>query len=196
MQGTRLGGCLRTGDVPGTGNNPLPLPPSRLLARPAWAHPEDVVALVEELPGLTLATRLQAVRVAWLHDIIEDGKKEDGSPVTADDLRRETADDGVLEAVIELSHHRRETREDYLARVTYNCDDPDILLVKVCDRVCNMREAALSFKDERWARYVDECSTYFLPSLRLLRRSLPLTHDFLRTELCRAIGVRPVVRPK
>ncbi len=176
----------------------LPLSKRLLTDRQAWEHPQDVVMLFWELPGLEEPLRAWGVRVAWLHDIIEDGVKEDGSPVTEDDLRHEL-DDGVLDAVVELSHHKlttlSEDRHSYLSRVTVD-SGLDVLLVKLCDRVCNMREAALSFKAARWARYVDECSTYFLPGLERVRKVYPQAYDFLRTELCRAMGARPVVRPE
>lgn len=40
--------------------------------RREWMHPQDVVELVEQIPGVSEGMREYAQTIAWLHDIIED----------------------------------------------------------------------------------------------------------------------------
>lgn len=101
--------------------------------------------------------------VAWLHDIIEDGRKQDGSCVTSQDLIEQGIVPKVVEAVIALSQREGEDKVSYLVRL--RGASSRVKVVKAADRVCNLREGKSTFKDARWGRYVRETRQFILPLL-------------------------------
>lgn len=176
--------------------------------RPAWEHPADLVRVLDQRPGdFSVAGQVKAKAMAWLHDVLEDGKI-DGQPVTVEDLQRHSyvmvahpeggfvlpeiiADDAclppeVIEGVLQLTHKPGASKEDYyktLAGIDYLPK-----LVKCVDRVCNLHEGAETFKPARWARYVRETQTYILPLADSLNKD---TARWLRTLLLDAMALRP-----
>jgi (p)ppGpp synthase/HD superfamily hydrolase len=181
-------------------------------ARPAWKHPEDLAKLLHDLIGPTpdpgpegpgglpvsereqheyTRYRDQLVATAWLHDIIEDGRKLDGTEVTEEDLRAEGVEEIVIEDVVALTQREGEDKPVYLARL--EAASSRAKLVKIVDRICNLREGKTTFKDARWARYLDETQKYIVPLLG------GVTHSYirlvLRDLLHTAAGARPAVPP-
>lgn len=149
--------------------------------RMAWEHPADLVRLLGERPGeFSEAGQIQAMTIAWLHDLIEDGRKENGTRVTIEDLAkvpRQPTDplaphfgvfsETVLESVVQLTHVHGTTKIDYYRQLQ---DIPMIpKLVKCVDRICNLREGRATFKQLRWERYVSETEQYILPLAQALR---------------------------
>lgn len=132
----------------------------------------------------------EVMAVAWLHDIIEDGVRENGKHVTADDLRAERIPEAVIEGVVWLSHQEGEPKHAYLTRVLDA--PPKIRLVKLVDRICNLREGKESFKDARWARYVQETAEFITPLLVNLGEFAYL-EPLLKGMLVSAVAGRPVV---
>lgn len=194
----RLTGGTREGAGPGLRQGPG--------NRQAWEHPQDLVNLLAELKGIARPplealgpNRLDAfferlTDIAWLHDIIEDGRKGDGSKVTKDDLYHEGIHEDVITAVLHLTHREDEEKIVYLARLRDRAAGggigPDVIIVKLVDRICNLREGKNVFKDHRWARVIKETNEYILP----MADALPLSEQiWLRDNLLAAIQARPVV---
>jgi (p)ppGpp synthase/HD superfamily hydrolase len=170
--------------------------------RAAWEHPQDLVNLLLEMRGsftVSLSNGLNEVLsdepfdrmrdIAWMHDLYEDGKKEDGSKVTAEDLRVEGFGVRVTNGVSMLSQSENEEKVQYLAGLTSKLDE-ETAIVKCVDRICNLREGKASFKDKRWARYINETQAYILPLLNLIRQPFK---DWLKQHLLSAMAARPVV---
>ncbi len=198
--------------MPGTRQGPM--------ARPAWEHPHDIVKLLNELLGpepeiepynaavslldgpmvfekeldtwgmmIRSGARMQLIEIAWLHDILEDGIKEDGHLVTWETLCDEGISLRVIKAVASLSKRADEEKPIYLARLSGAL--PEAKLVKVVDRICNLREGKDSFKDKRWARYVDESQRYIMPLIEDIEQVE--LRPTLRAMLQEAMDARPVV---
>ena len=139
----------------------------------AWTHPERVAGYVkellfarEEMAEYDLETFMS---VAWLHDIIEDGVKEDGSPVEAKDLLEAGIPAMVVAHVVTLTHvEEMETKEEYLARLAES-ECPEVKVVKALDRVASLYEGKFSF-GPKWAeRYAEKTEKGVLP----LAKSVP-----------------------
>ncbi len=156
--------------------------------RRAAEHPADLVRLfVEEFPGKVSAGMLV---VAWLHDIIEDGVKEDRCHVTKEDLHAEGIRGNVVGDILALSKGNNETKMAYLARLKdAPTAGPRVRLVKCVDRICNLREGQILFKDKRWARYVGETYYFILPLTEGLDS---YEGEWLREKLIEAASARPV----
>lgn len=150
--------------------------------RKAWEHPQDLVRLIEA----EMAYSTETLAVAWLHDILEDGRKEDGSPVTTDDLLGAGFPKAVVEDIKALSHREGEPKATYLERLKEA--SPRARIVKCVDRICNLREGKTAFKDRRWARYVGETFYFIFPLAEGLREG-----KWLQAELAKAAQARPVV---
>lgn len=123
-------------------------------ARKAWEHPQDLVVLLTEVAADD-ADYKHMVTLAWLHDIIEDGRGEDGRAIRAEDLRAEGFSERVIADVVLLSHDPSEPKGDYFDRIAYK-SNRSVKIVKTIDRICNLREGVGVFKDARWKRYVEE----------------------------------------
>jgi hypothetical protein len=154
--------------------------------REAWRHPEDLIKITDEWPfpsawNHNLRTYLKCV--LWLHDLIEDGKKEDGSPVTEEDLIREGVSLDIVRDVVALSCPPGVDKKVYLQSL--KTASVAARIAKCIDRIGNLREGAEVFKDARWARYVEETNTYILPMSFSL-------HGWLTDQLEAAVGLRPV----
>ncbi len=172
--------------------------------RPAWMHPQDLVNLLESLlPDVGSApaygqaydkfladirARQAVIDIAWMHDLIEDGIKESNARVTKLDLSEQGFSIDVVDDIVSLSHKPGEEKVVYLA--TLVDVSPRAKLVKLVDRICNLREGKDSFKDKRWARYVSETNRYVLPLLESVAVPLQATLEAMLNE---AIEARPVV---
>lgn len=167
--------------------------------RYAWEHPQDLVNMIMKEMPTTASEEEQAMRVevAWLHDILEDGEKENGARVEAIyDLAKLTTPE-VLEDVLCLTRRERnemrsgrvemapEPKEEYLSR--FKGYSPRVRLVKCVDRICNLREGKTTFKDHRWIRYVGETYYFIYP----LAKDLP-EGPWLQQELLKAAQARQV----
>jgi len=172
-------------------------------SRPAWAHPQDLVQLLGEL-RVAFATHEEDVLfseleqdsfesledIAWAHDLLEDGRKEDGTLVVAEDLLREGLPVEIVKIVGFLSHNEgAEEKVTYLARLKTVLDAKGSI-VKLVDRICNLREGRAVFKDRRWARYVRETKDFILP---LLDQVAQPEKGWLEDRLLEALAARPVV---
>lgn len=153
--------------------------------RAAWEHPQDLVRLIDEMPGDFNREALQ--KIAWLHDLLEDGIKEDGTAVTTQDLQQEGIDLDTIGDVEALSQPPDEEKTAYLFRV--RGASLRARIVKCVDRICNLREGKTSFKDGRWARYVKQTYEYIFPLVHELPDPLK---DWVTKELQAAIAARPV----
>ena len=130
----------------------------------------------------------ETLAIAWLHDIIEDGRKMDGTKVREDDLRGLGISEPVVADVLTLSQREGEDKPTYLNRVAEG--SPRVKLVKVVDRICNLREGKDTFKVARWVRYITETQTYILPLVDGIEPCSLQTP--LRTWLEDAIAQRPL----
>jgi len=168
--------------------------------RAAWEHPQDLVRLLTELWGLThppppsereKATYEHCIDVAWMHDLIEDGRKEDGSRVIEADLTAEGIDYNIVFGVVSLTHDEAaDSKIAYLARLRQTLRFAEAK-VKLADRICNLREGRTVFKDKRWARVINETNQYIVPLLELIE--IRDEQEQLRKWLSEAIAARPVV---
>lgn len=154
-------------------------------SRPEWEHPQDIVKLLRAVPGTF--DRVRVSDVAWLHDVVEDGKKDDGSSPTSKDLYEAGIELSVIEDIDTLTHRAGESKPEYLKRVARGSDRAK--LVKVADRLCNLREAVSSgaFVPDRLARYIEESKEYVAP---LALELIPPTREWMVYELGEAIEKR------
>ena len=136
--------------------------------RSAWAHPQDVVEVIRNelvtlIPDEYVLGYL--VRVAWLHDVLEDGYTARGVLVTEEDLWTNEVDPQVIQDVVYISRLPGEPKEVYLSRLI---DTPvQVRLLKCIDRVCNLREAPK--KDAAWwDTYSSSTRRFILPLARSL----------------------------
>ncbi len=141
----------------------------RNTTRPAWKHPKDVVGLLREIPGKwSEVSRLPFMEVvAWLHDILEDGVKETGERVCAEDLRAEGVSEDVISAVVWLTILGNEEKTAYLDRLR-KAPEP-VLVIKALDRIANLREARVTHRHSKWLQsYVSQTEDWILPFVREL----------------------------
>ena len=139
--------------------------------RSAWAHPQDLVRVIQEELVTCTSDKVvldYLVRVAWLHDILEDGWKSEGVRVTEEDLWESDVDSQVIQDVVAISRKQGEEKNAYLARLIYA--PMRVRLLKCIDRTCNLREAPK--KDAAWwDMYSDSTRRYILPLARSLSSS-------------------------
>lgn len=151
--------------------------------RHAWEHPRDLVRILRASP--IKAVDDHTLTVAWLHDIVEDGKKEDGSPVSLLDLK-----DFPLEVVSDVKSLTNfgTQKIDYLMSLSKLT--PRAKLVKCADRICNLHDGAHVFKKPRWIRYLGETYYFIYPLAKDLE---PLGFEavaWAQTELINAAQLR------
>lgn len=166
--------------------------------RRAWEHPADLVrVLTEEMPIIVgNGEELEKmVALAWLHDILEDGRKEDGTSVSMYNLQDEGVEEDIINDILALTQKTLRTREGqfvpeekslYLARLKGK--SPRARLVKCVDRICNLREGKDCFKTKRWIRYVGETYYFIYP----LAEDLPIVaeRNWLQLKLVEAVQAR------
>ena len=163
----------------------------------AWEHPQDLVqVLTTEMPvEVTPAEQEHRIAIAWLHDILEDGRKEDGREVTMHDLFDAAIPEEVVEEVLAMTQAKflnrdgeivQEPKLKYLERLKEKSVQAKV--VKCVDRICNLREGRTTFKDRRWIRYVGETYYFIFP----LTEDLPEGAErvWLQAELVKAVQAR------
>ena len=136
---------------------------------PYIVHPVRVaVSLVDEL-GMASPT---LVCSALLHDVIED------SPVSRQEIAEMFGDD-IAEIVWLLTKFDDVSLEDYLAAIEA-ARDTGAPIIKLCDRLDNLRFLTHSHKVEKKYRYIRTTVSLYLP---LAAR----TNDYLYEEMSRAL---------
>lgn len=139
--------------------------------RSAWAHPQDLVKVIQEelvmlIPEAPVLDYL--ARVAWLHDVLEDGIKSNGVLITEDDLWDCGVEAQVIQDVVSISRRPGEDKEVYLERLI---DTPmQVRLLKCIDRACVLREAP-KMGVAWWDNYSSSTRKFILPLARSLRPS-------------------------
>lgn len=156
-------------------------------SRSAWEHPADVVrVLTEEIPWRAAPAEMaERAVLGWLHDLLEDGVLESGTRVTHGDMSDAGIPDAIMSQVVELTKCE-DDKATYLARLKYAT--PRVRLVKCADRICNLREAAATFSDRRWIRYVGEAYYFIYP----LANDLGAEGLWLQDRLVEAVQARRV----
>lgn len=157
--------------------------------RPSWKHPEDIVELLRQLPGVRpdLETQTYLEAVAWGHDLLEDGVREDGGKVTYNDLVDAGLPYEVVVAIHLLSKEPWMTEAWYARQVT---GAPDLVrIIKCCDRIANLTEGAPVFDARRWSNYVRETESWILPMAEGLANPYG---PWLAKTLRERIALRPV----
>jgi (p)ppGpp synthase/HD superfamily hydrolase len=141
--------------------------------REAWKHPLDLIELLHEMPGPWAEVDQMPFMetVAWLHDLLEDGIKEDGERVDVDCLRAAGFVDEVISSVELLTRRDNEEKSDYFHKIQ---GAPEVVLViKALDRIANLREGLVTYTSIEWlTRYVRQTEMWVLPFVR----RLPLPH--------------------
>jgi len=133
-------------------------PQRRVSGEPYITHPAAVALLVAQL-GMDAAT----VAAALLHDVPED------TPRTIDDIRREFGDEiaRLVDGVTKLSqfsgttaaeHQAENIRKMFLAMA----DDLRVVIVKLCDRLHNMRTLA-ALPEEKQRRIARQTVEIYAP---------------------------------
>ena len=136
---------------------------------PYIVHPVRVaVVLVDEL-GLYSP---KLVCSALLHDVIED------SEITREDITR-IFDEEVGEIVWLLTKVEEVSLREYLSRIEAAADT-GAAIVKLCDRLDNLRSVIHTPKLEKKRRYVRTTEEYYLP---LAARTNHYLHDEIRRSL-------------
>ena len=172
---------------------------------PAWQHPIDVLNVFEEM--CAAVGRLnrweneyeKLQQICLLHDIIEDGVHSDGNPVTMGSLLYAGFDQDTVYQVNLLSkpddckssapQGHAELIKYFSRMLTATADHARI--VKVLDRIANMREAVGVFSPKRLERYCWEsqvmvmglAQTVMNPWGEWLRNELQKTIDTARAAL-------------
>lgn len=124
-----------------------------------------------------------AEAVAWLHDVIEDGRFLvnkvssvcwEYRDVKVDDLLQSGVEEAIVTDVVHLTNARRESKVEYLGRVRdgvlARVIPESVALVKIVDRICNLREGASVYSSTRWARVVSETREFIVPLLERVGR--------------------------
>ena len=144
---------------------------------PYIVHPLRVArALVAELE----ITRPVLICSALLHDVIEDSPDYYAhGPVTRDDVSREFGEE-VAEVVWLLSKFADVTLPAYLAAIEAAAPT-GAPIVKLCDRLDNLRSLVRSSKVDKIRRYIRTTEIFFLPMARR-------TNRYLHRELTRLVA--------
>lgn len=109
---------------------------------PYWYHLSDVMRSVSYLNSED-----EVWAIAWLHDIIED------TEATAQTLWEAGLTRRVIDAVICLTKVEGESYDDYIKKVRSN---PDALLVKKHDTLCNLTQSVKEGNSKRIKKYAKQ----------------------------------------
>lgn len=135
--------------------------------REAWRHPEDVAKLVDSLPHFAGMERERLIALAWLHDVLEDCED-----VEAHTLSSAGIPSPVIADVIALTRRPGVPKEKYLSDL---CSARrHVRLIKVLDRIANLREGASTMPTDWIIRYVYQTRTFFVPICRDLPSDVPM----------------------
>ena len=136
---------------------------------PYILHPLRVaVSLVDELEIYSP----KLVCSALLHDVIED------SPTTREDIAALFGED-IARVVWLLTKFEDVSLADYLAAIE-EAGETGAPIVKLCDRLDNLRFLSHSPRPDKRERYIRTTETYYLP---MAKRTNPYLHDELRRSL-------------
>jgi len=126
---------------------------------PYFAHPLEVAAILTDLK-----LDVESIVTALLHDTVED------TYVTIDDIRREFGDeiaalvDGVTKlSQLELFSERTKQAENFRKLMLAMSEDIRVLLVKLADRLHNMRTIGFIPKPEKRHRIAQETVDIYAP---------------------------------
>jgi GTP diphosphokinase / guanosine-3',5'-bis(diphosphate) 3'-diphosphatase len=138
---------------------------------PYIVHPIRVaVSLVDELEIYSP----KLICSALLHDVIED------SPITREEVAG-IFDDEIAQIVWLLTKLESVSLGDYLAAIE-EASETGAPLVKLCDRLDNLRFLGHSPKPEKKQRYIRSTEHFYLPMARR-------TNDYLHSELVHWLDV-------
>lgn len=141
------------------------LTPRKGSNKPGWTHPENILKLYKNLLKPSLGEldikdiKPNIVQLIWLHDILEDGKKEDRSKVTEHDLENFMFDEYIIQGIIWLTQDKRESKKQYLLSLKHA--PYEVQVVKVLDRVSNLQEGKETRSEEWYKHYLRETKMYF-----------------------------------
>jgi (p)ppGpp synthase/HD superfamily hydrolase len=124
--------------------------------RPAWKHPEDVVKVLARIGY----TGERVVTVAWLHDALEDGRIA-GRTMEIDDFFEHGVEPVAVCDVWWLTRKVSETKPEYLHRL--RCASKTARIVKLADRLANLREGVKTMPVTWLAKYRAETREHVLP---------------------------------
>ena len=134
--------------------------------RLAWEHAEDVARAVQEREWVHPDGWSFWVCVAWLHDVIEDCDDMDEAR-----LAQELESAGSFQSraqemarMVQVLSKRKGEGPGYFQRIK-ECGHWQLSLIKVLDRLANLREGRRAFKRKRWLAYVKETEEHILPLL-------------------------------
>ena len=134
--------------------------------RPSWKHAEDVAQAVARLESLHPEGWSFWVSVAWLHDLLEDGEGLDQARLSQD-LEASGIISGraaELARMVQILSKEKGEGAEYFQRIA-QCGHWQLSLVKVLDRLANLREGRGVFTKKRWRAYVKETEENIVPLL-------------------------------
>jgi len=136
---------------------------------PYFNHPIGVaLVLIDEL-GISSADMICA---ALLHDVVED------SSITVDDIARQF--NPAVATLVELLTKRDGVdTASYLQRIE-EAASTGALVVKLCDRLNNLRHLRYSPRPQKRVKYLEETRKHFLP---LARRASDLIYREMETVI-------------
>ena len=157
--------------------------------RPAWAHAQDVAEAVSPYGWIHPEGWRFWVCVGWLHDILEDCEG-----VTDETLAHELVSSGVLPfratelvCLVRILTKEKGETESYFQRIR-DCGHWQLSLIKILDRIANLREGSRVFPRKRWIAYVDETKQHVVPLIANVDANLC---ERLMLELAYAMVDRP-----
>jgi (p)ppGpp synthase/HD superfamily hydrolase len=156
--------------------------------REAWRHPEDIVKMIDWWAPESSTPFVNHMKcVAWLHDIIEDGRREDGSIISSTDLLVTGVHIDIISDVLHLTQGVDEDKALALERVSKA--PLSARIVKCFDRICNLKEGSKTFKTGRWNRYIVQTREYIIPLAESVDQELEC--EWFVPEMEAAILLRP-----
>ena len=141
--------------------------------RPWWRHAEDVAEAVLGYGWIHPEGWMFWGCVAWMHDLLEDC---DG--LTDEKLVQELVAGGVLPfratelvRMVGILTKTKGEGGEYFQRIR-DCGQWQLSLIKILDRLANLREGRPVFSESRWAGYVEETRQHILPLVAIVDADL------------------------
>jgi len=130
--------------------------------RTGYEHCADVVEVVRQLPGIraNVSTQFFMESLAWIHSVLEHGKKPDGKEVTKQDL----LDAGIsAETAFAIDYWLTAKRYTTRFLIWYAIEDSveNVKMVSCADRLASLREGISSYDDVRWTHLVGDTLKYY-----------------------------------
>jgi len=159
---------------------------------PYIEHPRAVVRQLREW-GMTDTENPVALAVAWGHDLIEDTKVPASAILNAGKEHGMAVLTGILHVTFSRDEYPQAKDHDeadlmYMGRVA-KCAPPEILMVKLADRVCNTRDFSKSppkREPTKAARYLHEADPVLAAISRVpekFRTAVEATVSILKREV-------------